>query len=47
MALWGHIHSNSGDINTHPYNLATAAVCDGKRAYRIIKVNPNGTRSTF
>jgi len=42
MALWGHIHSNSGDINTHPYNLATAAVCDGKRAYRIIKVNPNG-----
>jgi len=39
MALWGHIHSNSGDINSHPYNLATKAICDGNRAYRVIHVN--------
>jgi len=32
MALWGHIHSNSGDIDSHPYNLATKSTCDGNRA---------------
>ena len=41
MALWGHIHSNNGNINTFPYNLATRSVCDGNRAYRIIRVNGN------
>jgi len=39
MALYGHIHNNSGDINGQPYNLATDNVCDGNRAYRIIRVN--------
>lgn len=39
MALWGHIHGNSGNINSHPYNLSTANVCDGKRAFRLINVN--------
>jgi len=39
MALWGHIHSNSGNINSKPYNLATDKVCDGRGAYRIIRVN--------
>ena len=39
MALWGHIHSDQGSINQTPYNLATAATCDGERAYRIIRVN--------
>ncbi|MCD4817673.1 MAG: metallophosphoesterase [Candidatus Cloacimonetes bacterium] len=38
MALWGHIHSNQGSIYQPPYNLATEAVCDGQRAYRVIKV---------
>lgn len=38
MALWGHNHKNTGDINSHPYNLSTAAVCDGKRALRVIRV---------
>ena len=41
MALWGHIHKNQGNIDTYPYNLATAAVCDERRAYRIIKVVSN------
>lgn len=41
LALWGHVHENRGDINTHPYNLATAATCDGTRAYRVIKVIAN------
>ncbi|MCK5051410.1 MAG: metallophosphoesterase [Candidatus Cloacimonetes bacterium] len=39
MALYGHIHSNSGNINSAPYNLATAATCNGNRAYRVINVN--------
>ncbi len=37
-ALWGHIHRNSGSISSSPFNLATAPVCDGRRTYRIIKV---------
>jgi len=37
MALWGHIHQNSGDINQAPYNLSTGgAVRD--RYYRVIRV---------
>ncbi len=39
MALWGHIHRNQGSITQTPYNLATRSVCDGNRAYRIIRVN--------
>lgn len=39
LALWGHIHYNSGSINAYPYNLATRSVCDGNRAYRVIRVN--------
>lgn len=39
LALWGHIHSNSGSIYTQPYNLATRSTCDGNRAYRVIRVN--------
>lgn len=39
MALSGHIHYDQGSINQTPYNLATAAICDGTRKYRIIKVH--------
>jgi len=39
MALWGHIHYDSGDIGNHPYDLATEATCDGRRAYRVIRVS--------
>lgn len=38
MALWGHTHSNTDDFS-HPYNIGTDNVCDGKSAYRIIRVN--------
>ena len=38
MALWGHIHSSSGNINEHPYDLSTDNTCDGNCAYRIIQV---------
>lgn len=41
MSLWGHIHSNSGSVNTQPYDLATRSTCDGNRAYRVIRVNGN------
>lgn len=39
MALWGHIHSNSGSITSPPFNLATESTCDGNRAYRVIHVS--------
>ena len=50
LALWGHIHSDQGDINANPCNLATEAVCDGERAYRLIRVedgvlHPSNTNS--
>ncbi|MBU8892796.1 MAG: metallophosphoesterase [Bacteroidales bacterium] len=52
MALWGHAHSNDGDINTHPYYLRTDNVCDGEKAYRVIRVNggslqPENTTYTY
>ncbi len=39
MALYGHIHSNDGNIYSQPSNLATDNVSDGQRAYRVIKVD--------
>ncbi len=39
IALWGHTHRNEGSIYSQPYNLGTRSVCDGNRAYRVIKVN--------
>lgn len=39
IALWGHLHYNSGSIYSQPYNLSTRSVCDGNRSYRIIRVN--------
>lgn len=39
LSLYGHIHSNSGSIDSYPYNLATSSVCDGNRAYRIVQVS--------
>jgi hypothetical protein len=50
MALWGHIHYDTGSLVNQPYNLSTRATCDGYRSYRIIGVNgttlqPYGTVS--
>jgi len=39
LALWGHIHRDSGTISGSTWDLATKAVCDGARAYRLIRVN--------
>ncbi len=39
MALWGHIHSDSGSLSHQPYDLATNNVCDGDRAFRLIRVS--------
>lgn len=39
MALWGHIHYNSGSLTSTPYSLATDNVCDGNRSYRLVRVN--------
>jgi len=38
MALWGHIHSNSGNLISPPFNISTESTCDGNRAYRIVNV---------
>jgi hypothetical protein len=36
--LWGHTHATAGQTVSPPYNLNTAAVCDGARVYRVIHV---------
>jgi predicted phosphodiesterase len=41
MALWGHTHSDSEDA-VHPYDISTVSVCDGNRAFRVVRVN-NGS----
>jgi len=38
MALWGHVHANSGSITSPPFNLSTESTCDGERGYRVINV---------
>lgn len=38
MSLAGHTHGNRDDW-THPYSIITAAVCDGRRNYRLIRVS--------
>ena len=38
-ALWGHIHSTSGNIHSSPFNLSTDNVCDGARAMRLVRVS--------
>ncbi len=39
MALWGHIHRDSGSLTSLPYNLSTATTADGKRIYRVVRVS--------
>ena len=40
MALWGHIHyEEPGTIWITPYDLSTDNVCDGERAYRLVRVS--------
>ncbi|MDX2475071.1 MAG: metallophosphoesterase, partial [Candidatus Krumholzibacteria bacterium] len=39
MALWGHVHGDRGSESVLPYSLATESVCDGARAYRVIRVS--------
>jgi hypothetical protein len=38
MALWGHIHRDSGNLTSKPYNLSTNNTCDGERSYRLVRV---------
>jgi hypothetical protein len=38
MAIWGHIHRNSGSISSPPYDISTDNLCDRARSYRIIRV---------
>jgi len=48
MSLWGHNHTNYGSVSSYPYSLSTRSVCDGNRAYRVVRVandvlNPQNT----
>jgi len=38
LALWGHIHSDRGNIFQQPGDLATNNVGNGERAYRLVRV---------
>ncbi|MDD3094905.1 MAG: metallophosphoesterase [Candidatus Neomarinimicrobiota bacterium] len=46
-AFWGHVHYNSGNTSAKPLNLSTGAVCDGRRWYRIVKVEDNSITQTW
>jgi 3',5'-cyclic AMP phosphodiesterase CpdA len=39
MALWGHVHSDQGNINQTPYNLSTNNVGNGERSFRLVRVS--------
>ncbi len=39
LALWGHIHRNEGSLTGWPLDIATDNVCDGQRAYRIVRIS--------
>ncbi|MCK4530218.1 MAG: metallophosphoesterase [Candidatus Marinimicrobia bacterium] len=39
-AFWGHVHGNNEDA-VLPYDISTAATCDGARWYRIVKIVNN------
>jgi hypothetical protein len=41
IALWGHVHYNSGNVSAYPYDLSTSSTCDGRRAYRVVRFNNN------
>jgi hypothetical protein len=43
MALWGHIHSNSGSITMTPYDLSTRNCGEGNRTYRVVRVSGGST----
>jgi len=39
MALYGHNHSNTGNLTNPPFNISTKSTCDGNRSYRVINVD--------
>ena len=39
MALWGHIHSDQGNLSSPPYDLSTNNTGNGERSYRLVRVN--------
>jgi len=38
LALWGHTHHDSGELDAKPLNISTQACSNGLRAYRLIRV---------
>jgi len=39
LALWGHIHRDQGSLTGWPLDIATESVCDGERAYRMVRLS--------
>lgn len=46
-AFWGHRHFNLGNVNSYPLDLGTGTTCDGKRWYRIVKVENHQIERTW
>lgn len=42
LALWGHIHGDSGSLNGPTWSLSTDQVTDHGCAFRLIRVTPDG-----
>jgi hypothetical protein len=42
LYLWGHIHQDSETQHGEAWSIATDCVCDGHRAYRVIRFTPQG-----
>jgi 3',5'-cyclic AMP phosphodiesterase CpdA len=39
LALSGHIHRNEGSLTGWPLDISTDNVCDGSRAYRVVRIS--------
>lgn len=42
LYLWGHTHQDSETMHGDAWSIATDRVCDGHRAYRVIRFTPEG-----
>ncbi len=42
LYLWGHTHQDSEAMHGDAWSVATDRVCDGRRAYRVIRFTPQG-----
>ncbi len=46
LYLWGHIHADSETQIGDAWSIATDRVCDGHRAYRVVRFTPDGVTAS-